>query len=78
MLISSILLSLSFIKSAICLASSIGGFLLILDKTIATFVEMSPLNFAGGISTLIPDKLSGNSNKLSLWADLITFSIFNK
>ena len=36
------------------------------------------LNFAGGISTFMPDKLSGNSNKLSLWADLIIFSIFNK
>ena len=78
MLISSILLSLSFIRSAICLASSSGDFLLILDKTIATFVEISPVNFAGGISTLIPDKLSGNSNKLFLWADLIIFSIFNK
>ena len=40
-------------------ANSKGGFLFIFDKTIATFVEMSQLNFSGGISVFIPSKLSG-------------------
>ena len=58
-------LSFFFNNPEIISASSIGGFLLIFDKTIATLVDTSPLNLAGGISTFIPDKFSGNSNKLS-------------
>lgn len=61
----SINLSLSFNIGASCSASSIGGLLLILDKTIATFVEMSQLNFCGGISAFIPLKLSGTIILLS-------------
>ena len=54
MVIVSINLSLSFIIGASCSASSMGYLLLILDKTIATLVEMSQLNFGGGISVFIP------------------------
>ena len=36
-----------------------GDFLFNFDKTIATFVEMSLLNFGGGISAVIPSSFSG-------------------
>ena len=61
----SINLSLSCIIGASCSASSMGDLLLILDKTIATLVEMSQLNFGGGISAFIPLKLSGTVILLS-------------
>ena len=51
--------SLSLIIKAKVSAKSNGFFLFILDKTIATFVEISQLNLIGGISVLIPSKLSG-------------------
>ena len=41
------------------LAKSVGDFLFTLDKTIATLVEISLLNFEGGISAVIPSSLSG-------------------
>ena len=44
----------------------------------ATFVDMSQLNLAGGISTFIPDKFSGSTNKLSLFADFINFIILSR
>ena len=46
-------------------AISNGDLLLALDKTKATFVDISQLNFSGGISTFIPVKFSGSFNKLS-------------
>ena len=58
----SISLSLFLISGASFSASSSGEVLLIFDKTIATFVEMSQSNFGGGISALIPLKLSGISS----------------
>ena len=51
--------SFFLIISAKISANSIGVFLLIFDKTIATLVEISQLNFSGGISALIPSNLSG-------------------
>ena len=47
-------------------AKSVGDFLFILDKTIATLVEISLLNFEGGISTVIASNLSGKIKLLFL------------
>ena len=38
--------------------------LLIFDKTIATFVEISELNFSGGSSVFMPASELGNINSL--------------
>ena len=46
-------------------------FYLILIRTIATFVEISQSNLAGGISTLIPFKVSGIIIHPSLLRSLI-------
>ena len=49
-----------FIKLfSIFFANSIGLILLILDKIIATFVEISESNCSGGMSTFIEFKSSG-------------------
>ena len=40
-------------------AKSIGDFLFTFDKTIATFVDISLLNFSGGTSEVIPSRFSG-------------------
>ena len=60
------------------LAKSIGDFLLIFDKNIATFVEISQSKLAGGISTLIPFKDSGKTINLSLFSFLININILSK
>ena len=56
---SSIYSSKDFIFSDKILAKSKGDLLFILERTIATFVDMSQLNFSGGISALIPSKDEG-------------------
>ena len=43
------------------LAKSDGDLLFAFDNTIATFVEISLLNFAGGISAVIPSIFSGRT-----------------
>ena len=60
--ISSIKLSLSLIALAKVAAKSVGVLLFAFDKTIATFVEISLLNFEGGTSVVMPSKLSGKIN----------------
>ena len=74
----SILLSFLKIISFNFSANLIGGSLFVLDKTIATLVDRSHLNFLGGISTFIPDKLSGNKISFSSLANLILFKILFK
>ena len=59
---SSIKSSFSIIGFANNLANSNGDLLFNFDKNIATFVEMSLLNFTGGISAVIPSSLSGKTN----------------
>ena len=54
--------SLFLIIKDICSAKSIGDFLFNFESTIATLVEISQSNFAGGISALIPLNVSGISN----------------
>ena len=66
------------------LARSVGDLLFNLDRTIATFVEISQLNFAGGISAVIPSSLSGKiklpffdrSDKISLIFSKYSSKIF--
>ena len=60
------------------LAISIGDLLLGFDKTIATLVEISELNFAGGISTLIEFKFSGKFIIPFLFAVLIILIILSR
>ena len=55
----SINLSFFLIASVKIAARSVGDFLFILDKTIATLVEISLSNFEGGISVVIPSNFSG-------------------
>ena len=68
-----------------CLLPKISQHLLFnLDRTIATFVEISQLNFAGGISAVIPSSLSGKiklpffdrSDKISLIFSKYSSKIF--
>ena len=59
-------------------AISKGDLLLIFDNTIDTFVEISHSKFCGGISTLIPFRLSGNSIKPLLFRSLIRLIIFSR
>ena len=49
-------------------AISRGGNLFGFDNIIATFVEISPSNFCGGISTFIPSNLLGKIKFLSFAA----------
>ena len=76
--ISSISLSLFFINLINSSAIIKGLFLLLLDKTIATFEDMSHLKLAGGISTFIPSRLSGNSIKPSLFNSLTNSLILSR
>ena len=76
--ISSISLSLFLINLINSSAIIKGLFLFILDRTIATFKEMSHLKLAGGISTLTPSRLSGNSIKPSLFNSLTNSLILSK
>jgi len=74
----SIFSSVSLIKPTKVLAISIGDFLLALDSTIATLVDISQSKFNGGISTLIPFRDSGNSREPSLFNFLIKIIILSK
>ena len=51
--------SLFFKDNEIFSARSSGDFLFIFERTIATLVEISQSNLAGGISALIPFNVSG-------------------
>ena len=59
-------------------AKSNGDLLLGLERTIATLVDISQLNFSGGISTFIPDKFSGSSNILFSFAFFINSKILSR
>ena len=76
--ISSINSSFFFISSDKTLARSMGDFLFNLDKTIATFVEMSLSNFEGGISAVIPSSVSGKIKTLFLERSNRVFFILSK
>ena len=76
--IASIDLSLSFMALLISLARSNGDLLLILDKNIAAFDEISQLNFDGGISVFIPSKSSGKIILPLLDKSKSIFLIFSK
>ena len=52
-------MDLFFNYQVIFSARSIGDFLFNFERTIATFVDISQSNFVGGISALIPSKVSG-------------------
>ena len=59
-------------------AISIGDFLLALESTMATLVEISQSKFDGGMSTLIPFKDSGKFKDPSLFNFLIKIIILSK
>ena len=70
--------SLFFISGASFSANSIGEVLFSFDKTIATLVEISQSNFGGGISALIPLKLSGTISWFFLLSSTIIELILSK
>ena len=74
----SIILSFSTKDLDITFPRSIGDFLFAFDSTIATLVEISQSNFAGGISAFIPSKLSGKIISLFFDKELNTSLILSK
>ena len=74
----SIILSLSTSDFEIIFPRSIGDFWLAFDNTIATLVDISQSNFAGGISALIPSNFSGNIISSFLDKTSKTFLILSK